>query len=232
MKKTKKKVMTFPIIKTGSGSTHNPADRRSGFTLVEILIVMVIIGILAGMILVAMGSIQKKAKDEATISLVARLNLQIADYYRKKGSLPEDGFDTSFKVGGKSLEGGAALYHQLTNDVYEMTFIAGEMQEKKHQPVAKYENSDLTTDEDTDIVYIIDAHGDRIHYDNLTIRPDPPKTETEAGPDSSYGRFSFTVGVDSHYEIWSIGMRDAADENDLKIEDDSSEDMDESDNES
>ena len=62
----------------------SPGRRSSGFTLIEILIVMSIIGVLAGMVLIAMGSIQKGAKDEATKALVERLNLYIADYYRKK----------------------------------------------------------------------------------------------------------------------------------------------------
>ena len=90
---------------------------NSGFTLIEILIVMSIIGILAGLVLIAMGSIQKTAKDRATEALVERLTLQIADYYRKRGALPEDGYDTEVKFRGKSLKGSAALFHQLTSDI-------------------------------------------------------------------------------------------------------------------
>ena len=104
------------------------------------------------MVMIAMGSIQKGAKDEATKALVERLNLYIADYYRKKGSLPEDGLDTAVEIKGKILKGSAALYHQLTSDVFERTFIAGEMQEDKREPVARFEKADLRTD-DEGIVY-------------------------------------------------------------------------------
>ena len=96
----------------------SPGRRSSGFTLIEILIVMSIIGVLAGMVLIAMGSIQKGAKDEATKALVERLNLYISDYYRKKGTLPEDGFDTAVEIKGQVLESSAALFYQVTSGVF------------------------------------------------------------------------------------------------------------------
>jgi len=195
---------------------------NSGFTLIEILIVMSIIGILAGLVLIAMGSIQKTAKDRATEALVERLTLQIADYYRKRGALPEDGYDTEVKFRGKSLKGSAALFHQLTSDIFERTFIAGERREDRRDPVAKFENSDLVIDDEA-IKWIIDGHGTPIHYDNLTGRPDPPENDMAADPDSKYARWRFTVGFDSHYEIWSIGMREAAEEDELRVIEDSTE---------
>ena len=195
---------------------------NSGFTLIEILIVMSIIGILAGLVLIAMGSIQKTAKDRATEALVERLTLQIADYYRKRGALPEDGYDTEVKFRGKSLKGSAALFHQLTSDIFERTFIAGERREDRRDPVAKFENSDLLIDEEA-IKWIIDGHGTPIHYDNLTGRLDPPEDDMAADPDSKYARWRFTVGFDSHYEIWSLGMREAAEEDELRVIEDSTE---------
>ncbi len=209
---------------TCSSTASDPAapGGNSGFTLIEILIVMSIIGILAGLVLIAMGSIQKTAKDRATEALVERLNLQIADYYRKRGSLPEDGHDTEVKFRGKSLKGSAALYHQLTSDVFERTFIAGERREDRRDPVAKFENQDLLVDDES-IKWIIDAHGSKIHYDNLTGRLDLPEEDMAADPDSKYARWRFTVGFDSHYEIWSLGMREAAEEDELRVIEDSTE---------
>ena len=195
---------------------------NSGFTLIEILIVMSIIGILAGLVLIAMGSIQKTARDRATEALVERLNLQIADYYRKRGALPEDGYETEVKFRGKSLKGSAALYHQLTSDVFERTFNAGQRREDRRDPVAKFEDPDLLVDEEA-IKWIIDGHGTPIHYDNLTGRLDPPEKDMAADPDSKYARWRFTVGFDSHYEIWSIGMREAAEEDELRVIEDSTE---------
>ena len=204
--------------------------RSSGFTLIEILIVMSIIGVLAGMVLIAMGSIQKGAKDEATKALVERLNLYIADYYRKKGTLPEDGFDTAVEIQGQVLKGSAALYHQLTSDVFERTFIAGELQEDKREPVAQFEKADLRTDEEG-IIYIIDGHGEPVHYDNLTGSRNIPADDPASDPDSDYARWRFTVGFDSNYEIWSLGMREAAEDEDLRGEEESSEEEEESYNE-
>ena len=92
------------------GHSSVPISRESGFTLVEILIVMAIVGILASLVLLAMGTIQKQAKDKATEALVERLNLHIADYYRLSGKLPDDGNDTVFEREGVRLKGSAALY--------------------------------------------------------------------------------------------------------------------------
>lgn len=176
---------------------------------------MSIIGVLSTLVLLAMGSIQKNAKDKATRALVERLNLHISDYYRITGKLPEDGFDTQVEVEGRRdgrFKGSAALYYQLTHEVKEVTIIAGETLEENHEAVADFPSGNLQKDgEDSDIVYIIDGHGERIHYDNLSVREDAPAND-EGDPDSSHGRFQFTAGYDSHYEIWSIGMRAAQEE--------------------
>ena len=76
--KTKKTMMTSRTPDNGSSLILSSGRRSSGFTLIEILIVMSIIGVLAGMVLIAMGSIQKGAKDEATKALVERLNLYLS----------------------------------------------------------------------------------------------------------------------------------------------------------
>lgn len=214
----KKKMMTSRIPEKVSSSILTRESRSSGFTLIEILIVMSIIGVLAGLVLIAMGSIQKQAKDESTKALVARLNLHIADYYRKKGALPDDGFDTQVedKATGLLLKGSAALYYQLSNVVKERTFIAGEQRETESEPVAEFEKADLITEDG--IVYIIDGHGMPIHYDNLSSRMNLPEDDPAIDPDSVYARWTFTVGFDSNYEIWSLGMREAAVDEDLERE--------------
>ena len=213
MTKTTKTTMTmFPIPEKRSNRGSVAAGRDSGFTLIEILIVMSIIGILSTLILLAMGTIQKSAKDKATTALVERLNLHISNYYRIKGKLPEDGFDTLVEVEGRPglrLKGSADLYNQLTNPVDELTYIAGETLKKKTDLEIKFPSGNLMTDEeDPDIVYIIDGHGEPLHYDNLSIREDAPSSNP-AVLDPNYGRWRFRVGFDSHYELLSIGMRAA-----------------------
>ena len=213
-KKTKKtKTTMFRIPERSPGHSPAPISREAGFTLVEILIVMAIVGILASLVLLAMGTIQKQAKDKATNALVERLNLHISDYYRLSGKLPDDGNDTVFERKGIRLKGSAALYWQLTNPVIEKVVVAGEVIENDREPVARFSSGNIMKDpEDPSIVYLIDAHGAALHYDNLSTqkRNDP---ESDPGhSDPSYGRWTYTVGFDSQYELLSIGMREAEEE--------------------
>ena len=62
------------------------------------------------------------------------------------------------------------------------------------------------------IVYLIDAHGGRLHYDNLATRKRNDPEEDPGDPDSNYGRWKYTAGFDSDYEILSLGMRESEEE--------------------
>jgi prepilin-type N-terminal cleavage/methylation domain-containing protein len=212
-KKTKKTKATMSRIPERSPG-HSPApinspapiSRESGFTLVEILIVMAIVGILASLVLLAMGTIQKQAKDKATEALVERLNLHISDYYRLSGKLPDDGNDTVFEREGVRLKGSAALYWQLTNPVTEKIVVAGEVIENDREPVAIFSSGNTMKEES--IVYLIDAHGEKLHYDNLsTQKRNDPESDPGHSTEPDYGRWKYTVGFDSQYELLSIGMR-------------------------
>lgn len=57
-----------------------PSPRR-GFTLVELLATIVIIGILAGMSLAALSTVQRAAKADATRATIAKINAIIMDKY-------------------------------------------------------------------------------------------------------------------------------------------------------
>ena len=205
-KKTKKTKATMSRIPERSpGHSSVPISRESGFTLVEILIVMAIVGILASLVLLAMGTIQKQAKDKATEALVERLNLHISDYYRLSGKLPDDGNDTVFEREGVRLKGSAALYWQLTNPVTEKIVVAGEVIENDREPVAIFSSGNTMKEES--IVYLIDAHGEKLHYDNLsTQKRNDPESDPGHSTKPDYGRWKYTV-VDSQYELLSIGMR-------------------------
>ena len=211
MKKTKKTKMTMSRTpERNSIAASASTDRDSGFTLIEILIVMAIVGILASLVLLAMGTVQKQAKDKATAAFVERLNLHINDYYRISGKLPEDGNDTVFEREGIRLKGSAALYWQLTNAVKEKIIVAGELIENERDPVAKFSSSNIMKEDS--IVYLIDAHGGLLHYDNLATRKRNDPEEDPGDPDSDYGRWKYTAGFDSEYEILSLGMRESEEE--------------------
>ena len=59
---------------------HTPDQYRRGFTIVELLIVIVVIGILAAITIVAFNGVQNKAKSSAAQSAVAQANKKIIAY--------------------------------------------------------------------------------------------------------------------------------------------------------
>jgi len=184
---------------------------ESGFTLIEILIVMAIIGFLAGLVLFAAGSITKGAKDKRTIALADRIQTFLSDYYRKAGELPPDGLDTKVEIDGVRVESSAALWHALSNPVVQSFEVAGEEKVRELEPVAAFESGDLAEDgEHPGIFHIIDGFGKRLHYDNLKKRRNPPEAsdsdELKLDESDDHGRWR-----DEHlgYELWSLGMRTA-----------------------
>ena len=64
------------------------ADRRSGFTLVELLIVIIIIGVLAGMMMMAAGAAADKAKAARVISDVRTMASAAVMYHSEYGAWP------------------------------------------------------------------------------------------------------------------------------------------------
>ena len=62
---------------------------KSGFTIVELLIVIVVIGILAGIVIVAYNGIQNRAHDTAIESDLRNMANQIRQYEAIQGHLPE-----------------------------------------------------------------------------------------------------------------------------------------------
>lgn len=63
-------------------------DRQFGFTIVELLIVIVVIGILAAIVIVAYTGITREAKDSARIAKAKEIAKAIERYYVSNGSYP------------------------------------------------------------------------------------------------------------------------------------------------
>jgi len=63
--------------------------RRSGFTLIEILIAMAIVGILASAALVGLGSVRQTARDTRRIQDLHSVQTALELYYRKNGEYPD-----------------------------------------------------------------------------------------------------------------------------------------------
>ena len=74
---------------------NNFASRRSGFTIVELLIVIVVIGILAAIVVVAYNGIQTQAKNTAKINELKSLHKLFETYKALKGEYPRQDLATS-----------------------------------------------------------------------------------------------------------------------------------------
>ena len=95
---------------------NNVVKRRSllfnkkGFTLVELLLVMAIIGILAGIIMIGMSSSRKRAKVTSALKVANGVTAELADCYlnNKEVASPSAG-------GGGQICVGAGNYPELDN---------------------------------------------------------------------------------------------------------------------
>lgn len=61
---------------------------QGGFTLIEMLIVIVIVGILSTLTLVALGPVQRQGRDARRLSDVRQVQTLVELYYSKKGEYP------------------------------------------------------------------------------------------------------------------------------------------------
>ena len=67
---------------------HKHLSKRSGFTLIEIILVVVIISILAGIAIPRMGGKAEKAQISAAKSNIAALSMAIQEYEMMNGDYP------------------------------------------------------------------------------------------------------------------------------------------------
>lgn len=82
-------------------------QNQKGFTIVELLIVIVVIGILAAITIVAFNGIQDRTKATAKVNDVKSLQKVIELYYAQNGSYPSTGGSWRFQrqVGNDFIPG-------------------------------------------------------------------------------------------------------------------------------
>ena len=86
---------------TGPSSTL-VSRPSTGFTLIELLVVITVIAILAGLVLAAMGGVQKRGARDKAQSEIQSLSAAIEEYHRDRGVFPPTNSN--------------ALYAELTTD--------------------------------------------------------------------------------------------------------------------
>lgn len=64
------------------------SKKQTGFTIVELLIVIVVIGILAALVITTFAGIQKKARDTERTTDIKAIHAQLEAYYAQNGRYP------------------------------------------------------------------------------------------------------------------------------------------------
>lgn len=172
------------------GLTHPPISRRrsAGFTLVEIMAVVLIILVLAGLILSMAGNATREADIASTKALLERIGVGLEGYKAETGQYP---------VGTADMN--RALYRTLSNTAhgtYNPTPIAG------REPFMEWKPTELNPVEyypwDTP-KYVsqpnagfVDAWGNAIQY---TFDPNITSTYRlwSMGPDGKTGDVNYRV---------------------------------------
>jgi type II secretion system protein G len=88
------------------------AQKQKGFTIVELLIVIVVIGILAAITIVAYNGIQDRSRFAKAQSDISSLNKAIQMYYADNGKYP------SPTVGATGCTNGWCGWDQVTDDAF------------------------------------------------------------------------------------------------------------------
>ncbi len=154
--------------------TFNNTSSLTGFTLIEILIVMAIMIFLAGITVTTVSSIQANAKKGVTSAQIGKLELALKQFESDFGVLPPDSYTTStISIGGISIPssinldtGDKCLVFFLGS---RFTFNPNLFNEEKYGPYIEFKGSQIAETgldfaNDTENLIISGVNGTREIY--------------------------------------------------------------------
>lgn len=147
-------------------------DNKSGFTMVELMVVISVIVVLMAMLAMSAGGLQRRANVAATDGLLQRTGLFIDSYHGKTGSYPADGIDRAvITEEGTPVQSGSALAFALTRPILNREKLpTGEYRVVSSEPaVGEFKGDELSEPfaEDPGARELVDTWGIPLHYDNL-----------------------------------------------------------------
>jgi prepilin-type N-terminal cleavage/methylation domain-containing protein len=106
-------------------------NKRKGFTLIEILIVVAIIAILASVVLVGLGPTQQAGRDARRISDLSEVQNGLELYYNKNGQYPAPGAGTwsaglAATLTGAGINVSSVPSDPSSNRTYQYWYSSGE----------------------------------------------------------------------------------------------------------
>lgn len=91
---------------------------KRGFTIVELIVVITVIGILAGIALVSYSGVQNRAKRSSIDSNAQQVKLKLGEFYTDKNGYPRTGADVLTYL---NETGATTLALEMSSGVYSYT---------------------------------------------------------------------------------------------------------------
>lgn len=103
-------------------------DKRTGFTIIEVVLVLAIAGLIFLMVFIALPALQRNQRDTQRRSDVARVNTQINNYQtNSRGNIPSETYFTDANgfvkkyLGGSASVAGSEYVDPSSGDGYKFT---------------------------------------------------------------------------------------------------------------
>lgn len=100
-------------------------NKRNGFTIIEIIVVVAVIGILLGIGIMSFASSQNRAKKEQAIAVADKVKIALGSYYSEKDRYPKDQSVLVTYLNSKNQAATATAFSDTTNFGYLGTAADG-----------------------------------------------------------------------------------------------------------